>query len=143
MTTQENKYFIPEKNELFVGYQCEILKNDTPSNRWKEHTWYPENYFDLSNSIISIRTKYFDRQGIESLGWIRDTTKTGGRGQNYRLGLHWILNFFTAARVEGELITEMCPFITMTLDYAPHVIFRGFCRSINEFKRIIDYLNIY
>lgn len=75
----ESKYYTPNIEELYVGFECEV--KTIPSGEWiswvlsthdvsvdenhkaREHAWY----FWLKNN--SVRVKYLDKEDIESLGW--------------------------------------------------------------------------
>jgi len=70
---EENKYYTPEIEEFFVGFEYEVYD--------KLHgVWNKENNFFLQQGDFkdSIRVKHLDREDIESLGWEHDqTTKDG------------------------------------------------------------------
>lgn len=81
----ENKYYTPEIEDLRVGYTLEsnnlLNTNNSLLNGWGSITLEKEHY-QASNDDLSnvehifhdlkegkIRTKYLDKQDIESLGW--------------------------------------------------------------------------
>lgn len=66
---KENKYYTPEPSELYIGYEFEVLDDPTPDWMASELTAY----HDLAavNTWLEnkeLRTKYLDREDIESLG---------------------------------------------------------------------------
>jgi len=64
------KYYTPEIEEFYVGFECELIDND------KTHKWSPikcreETLYDVQSSHYNARVKYLDKEDIESLGWIK------------------------------------------------------------------------
>jgi len=67
-----NKYYVPEINEFYVGFEFEIFENDN----WKTVNFNIDDIIPIfarvnGKTIISdkIRVKYLDKEDIESLGW--------------------------------------------------------------------------
>lgn len=83
----ENKYYIPDINDLFEGYECEKIffcEFDTHYNCPNYESWVELYTSDKINSypyimtnddlfkahqLGNFRTKYLDREDIESLDW--------------------------------------------------------------------------
>jgi hypothetical protein len=70
---EDNKYYIPEISEFFVGFEYEMLNKDI----WEQHTISDSEtlsyfMFRLQQSTLNsvVRVKYLDKYDIESLGWI-------------------------------------------------------------------------
>lgn len=76
----ENKYYTPTIEEFYVGFEFEYLKN----NKWKTSNNFVEELTEWDIEATStveykiedneVRVKYLDRQDIESLNWIYETT---------------------------------------------------------------------
>lgn len=75
----ENKYYIPEIEELYVGFECEILSSyGYQKGVWpkvlREDTLTGFELAEIKDILrttngTSIRVKYLDQEDIESLGW--------------------------------------------------------------------------
>lgn len=89
----DNKYFVPEIEDLFIGYECE--KQDY-KNRWEESKIRDEDFVSYEFPSKSIRTKYLDEDDLEGLGWEIDYERTEGNTQ-------WIYFYY------GESFTGVIP----------------------------------
>lgn len=81
----DNKYYTPSIEEFHHGYECEIYWNPGYEvEKWEAFTFEVKDkdgvYLNMGNTIEMIedgcsfaRTKYLDKEDIESLGWIRNT----------------------------------------------------------------------
>lgn len=64
----ENKYYTPELDEFYVGFECETNDDgDWEYYRVKKYTSLLE--LDKLLKLNGIRVKYLDKSDIESLGW--------------------------------------------------------------------------
>ena len=149
---EENNYYTPDIEDLFVGYECQKESVDKDGNDiWVdykisfEYGWLeiPKDYNQ------QLRTKYLDKEDIESLGW--KCFKTENFSNSY---FEDIREFYRIPTIEGHLngfYWELLP------NYKRHLIgiwlcnennpsgnrsFAGKCLSINELKKIMKYLNI-
>jgi hypothetical protein len=142
---QQNKYYTPELEELFLGYSFELLTLDG----WKSGTfphllsenkelnqYGKDEFLKLSHAVI--RTKYLDQSDIESLGW----THVGGQlvshgRQDYEKPGMMLKHFprhnslFIAKAINPD-----------ALDGFAEKLFDGECKSINELRKIMNWLNI-
>ncbi len=90
-----DKYYTPEINEFFVGFEFEIFKDDN----WTTFNFNVDEIISVfarinDKTIISdkIRIKYLDKEDIESLGWKgQESNSVYFTKDNYRL-VHWITN---------------------------------------------------
>jgi hypothetical protein len=159
---QQNKYYTPDISELYVGYECEI------GTSWGfSKGKFPEvlTYDTLTGFAIqkatdlidvfragSLRTKYLDQSDIESLGWenCRKLTDWFGKNdkpnqvgfdmQNMMLGYDYDSHIL-AITVKDPTKSEDGK--TEVYDYPKNVKwFRGECKSINELRKIMEWLNI-
>lgn len=82
---ESNKYYIPEIEELHIGFECEHTTNMTAfkindtDRIYNEPLTIPDlcNYINwsLEDGLDKfVRVKYLDQEDIESLGWIFDKT---------------------------------------------------------------------
>lgn len=139
MTIMNDKYYIPEIEELHVGYECEIY-----SNKWNSYIIPDKMYFLADNTEnntggfnnfifpiliknAEIRTKYLDKEDIESLGWNFDAYKE----DDYKYYLNSYILYFPYADEEPILIKDQ-----------KGTLFYGECKSINELKTIMRLLKI-
>lgn len=66
---EENKYYTPEIEEFYVGFEFEYYLN---TREWCKEIFGEKGIYDLQAPEITkshIRVKYLDRQDIEKLGW--------------------------------------------------------------------------
>lgn len=132
---EENKYYIPEIEDLSVGYECELNIPNLPDIKggWKKISLTNEtlnNYFSLvrlPSYKTFVRTKYLDKEDIESLGWKFDANKA----DDYKYYLNSYILYFPYAEEEPILIKDQ-----------KNTLFYGECKSINELKTIMKFLNI-
>lgn len=133
----ENKYYTPNIEDFHIGYcNYEILS---------EYIWTKQPPLDNSydfNEVYNlfnegknnfIRVKYLDIQDIESLGWVEsqplnnfdDVELNYYKKENYSLLFYEKLNYI---------------FISDIKNY--NALFKGTCKSINELRKIMKWLNI-
>lgn len=170
LLSMEDKYYIPNIEDFYVGYEYEFhsmtiggmaIMDFSEDNKvfniisQPEHkVWYKEsvtkNEFGLyergldkiENLIKSnqIRTKYLDKQDIESLGWeyigksIDLRFKKEGRFERHS---------WTARKIKLHYgLEDNWLFIHIEDNNDEFTIFEGICPSINELKTIMKLLNI-
>lgn len=140
-----NKYYIPDLKDLYVGYQLEHLpKIRVKGKYWWNKDTYREgewrkvvflNGVEIGNSLVTsedlkkIRTKYLDVEDIESLGFVNI-----GKTKNnvtiftlYNKNLNLLLK-------ENNRIEITKPNIELLQE---ETLFKGNCKSINELKLIL------
>lgn len=125
----ENKYYTPNLEDVKINYKCEVKDINS---------WYPwivysaDDISDLSNwiKIDQVRTKYLDKEDIESLGWIyvRDTFVARLVFELGVYNLYW--------HPESNKIS----IANKSFD---HMSYSGTCPSINELKFLMKLLNIH
>lgn len=152
MSLEQDKYYTPTIEEFHVGFEYEII--DLSSNNYQEdeskckwdkkiieesnfYSSYKEN--SLFESVLSyldknrIRVKYLDKQDIESLGF-KFLTKVKEKASAYQLD-NWSL--YNDENCELKIVKLNTNSI---LGY--DVYFNGYCKSINELRKILEFLNI-
>jgi len=142
MQTQETtKYFIPDLEDLRIGYECEIYEQTTDKTI-KDVKWHFI-IVDKGNSIIGktiainrihhylnsnkLRTPFLTKEQIENEGW-KNITLPSSYGLHFekeRYRLQWLEKKKAIYIAEGL-----------------NIVYRGFCPSINEFKYICKLLKI-
>lgn len=137
-----SKYYIPEIEEFFYGYKYEVLERE---NEWLPQIFgeHYEPYDDVRDN--KIRTKYLDKEDIESLGWKEVSSN------KYRLIMKNPKDF------DYEYYKEPVYLYLSFADYRrPYRLsihnnekyeeynqwFEGECKSINELKTVMKWLHI-
>lgn len=157
--SHSNKYYTPNIEDLFVGYECEMevdweyateicATKDQIEEMWINYKEYPNahkltirphhilEYFDFINTNISypigrIRTKYLDKYDIESEGWI-----DLGKGHTFsKAGTEKLVQI--TPNCELRIFTKGGSEGSFKREY-----FVGFCPSLNEFRKIGKLLGI-
>ncbi len=139
-----SKYYIPELEDLHIGYQCQwsVLENGdfSISDDTRTNIESSNELLQICELGLNIRTKYLNKEDIESKGWeyinksIDIWFKKEGRFEignwtSYKIVLHYGLEdhrLYIDAIDQG---TE-------------HSLFEGECKSINELRKIMKYLKI-
>lgn len=162
---EDNKYYIPEIDELYIGYECQWLSKGTGEYDWmimdghKEDKWidtvlmldnsWGHNLFSavkaVKNQLDNIRTKYLDRQDIESLGWYIDYI--GEMDRVNGLNAPWKHKSGSAIMFENQLLAEKGTMtITNSRDIGygnmPQEMYVGKIPSINELRTLMKWLGI-
>lgn len=134
----KDNYYTPELEDVYVGYECEIRSDSNDTIWWEQQTikkgWSGvDDTLELLTYYIKynfIRTKYLDKDDIESLGFkYKETIRSGDYFTKDNLGLIYI-------KEDNILIMYK---IYEDIKYN-QMIFEGNCKSINELKKIIKYL---
>ena len=151
---EERKYYPTELIDLFLGYQLEVY---VPSKGFVQGE-FPEILYDHKDldqfsdvhqkaAHAVIRTKYLDKEDIESLGW-RIKTDRHSRASfewpdpknldsfrdfygYYCWGLYLTYYGDGACTIEAKFSSDH-----------PEVIFDGEIKSVNELKTIMRFLKI-
>jgi len=104
MNNEDNKYYTPSIEELYVGFEYERLNYNTGMFEEVKH---PCDYIDWNMKQIQfkihikkeeIRVKYLDQKDIESLGWILDNKKI-----NYKLSDYYLQHYNNQIRIYTSL----------------------------------------
>jgi len=145
---QQSKYYTPDISELHVGYECEI---GTSWGFCKGK--FPEvlTYDTLTGFAIqkatglmdvfkagSLRTKYLDQSDIESCGWIKDWDENSNYSDCYKLLTKSDIN----GQSDDEWVLWQYDKIVSISNELSNRCFDGECKSINELRKIMEWLNI-
>lgn len=146
----ENKYYTPELSEFYVGFEFEVLNNESKfyipglaKNEWSSI----ESNFGIFTSVEKIqrlildkqiRVKNLDREDIESLGWEHDSTI---KSESYFIHK----DFSLITREEWRLIydsknnsIDISDLNNINLSFS----FYGTIKNKSELKKIMQMLNI-
>lgn len=147
----ENKYYTPNIEDFYVGYECEIKNSSDPISFEWEWVKFKDNFdFDmgkigndndydfayLRNDLKdgNIRTPYLTREQIEAEGWKKIHYR------EYIKDLEDITIHFFNGNKEEEHDEKYLS--TFSIHNKYYNLFEGDCPSINEFRKICKLLNI-
>lgn len=135
-----NKYFTPQIEDFRVGYKCETKQ----SSGW--YNWIVNDIHDVMDlygrlSTNDVRTKYLDKDDIESLGWKQISAISGENFEVRFLNKIFEMGVLFNSNGNNIRIKIYNPLKTETYSY-PNILYSGRCPSINELKYIMKLLNI-
>lgn len=144
----ENKYYTPELEELFVGYECEIYEsvfdNTEDYMEWVEIAINEYFNFQDYHNCKRIRTKYLTKEQIENEGFVETFIKFRNTNkENYVLGFSkkvedFILFIHLDTKYNTLKIIKEFRFLIDDLEETnQNILFSGKVKSINEFKKVI------
>lgn len=141
---EENKYYTPEIEEFYIGFEYEIKVKSNPlmpidGEGWMQ-TSYPDPFIGESinriKDLSSFRVKYLDKTDIESLGWCYSALS----------GNFFLVNSFTDQDYSGvwlKNIKENIYQINNCNDPIRHrTIFEGTIKNKSELKKLMKQLGI-
>lgn len=137
---EQNKYYIPESEELFLGYQCEFNEQEN----WETFTIYDRSTLfiilrDMEiNEESPIRTKYLDQSDIESCGWVKDWDENSNYTGCYKLLVKSDINGQSDDNWE---LWQYGKIVSISNELGNRC-FDGECKSINELRKIMQWLYI-
>jgi hypothetical protein len=140
----ENKYYTPEISDLRIGYECEanVKLYGSVQDDWKpiilkgvgqEIVYY--------HSLGVYRTPFLTKEQIEKEGW-------DYKGKTMDIWFEkegsFEMNSWTAykAKLQYGLQDKRLRIFVVDIDKTEYDCFRGFCKSINEFRTITKWLGI-
>lgn len=150
----KKKYYTPEKEDFYYGYLYEH-QCDEDKERWIQII----SNGDVENELVKqpllegmIRTKFLDISDIESLGWkFQEIIKGSFRIEKYSISNTKIqgCDFDTWYTLQVDFRYKE-PAIRIYTEFrggmiyteSSTCIYNGKCKSINEFKKIIQWLEI-
>jgi len=145
---QQSKYYTPDISELHVGYECEIGTSwGFSKGKFPEVLTYDtltgfaiQKATDLMDVFRagSLRTKYLDQSDIESCGWIKDWDENSNYSDCYKLLTKSDIN----GQSDDEWVLWQYDKIVSISNELSNRCFDGECKSINELRKIMEWLNI-
>ena len=131
---ENNKYFTPDILDIHVGYECEIYENEQYVSYVIPHVIVGGNtridipcgsHWSIQNKL---RVPFLTKEQIKAEGWILQS-ETG---------------FFIKGKYElyyNQQWNNDKEFSLQILEQ-PNFMFKGFCKDINTFRKIIKLLGI-
>lgn len=158
----ENKYYVPSITDLYVGYELFYIKDliaPIESNNLVKIILKDKALGDIlstevkiqDNRLMSVVSKYLDKEDIESLGWINGgeyysiSIKDLDVYEDY-IGHQWRLFVSSDGKISIDLLRinedtgEYC--YSLYEGNSNCILSRANCPSINELKYIMKLLNI-
>jgi hypothetical protein len=138
----ENKYFTPDIEDFHVGYKFQlsdptfkewinaVFDIDDPVSNYDPLRWVAHRI-----NLGKIRVPYLTKEQIEAEGWIEDKGLYKLRKNE---DLFFTIDFNTDSY---SLIINSYSKINTTY-YSGDDVFKGFCKDINTFRKIIKLLGI-
>ncbi len=154
----ENKYFTPDIEDLHIEYECEIYGQCT-SKLIKKVEWHPVKVNDSPEmskyvgilqckKLIKthhIRVPYLTKEQIEAEGWTSFITEYKGEtnleNMNY-IFFNEKVNYMLGWYFNTNQIALLVRDPSLVKDYYTEPTFRGECKDINTFRKIIKLLGI-
>jgi hypothetical protein len=129
---ENNKHYIPDIEDIRVGYEFEILHKDL----WMKEDFDPLylSFYLAELAVHKIRTPYLTKEQIEAEGWEIKYNHDVLVGFQKGEGMYPVL---------AEYNTESHHLTIRTGSWYPEeTIYYGKCPSINEFRKICKLLGI-
>lgn len=126
------KYYTPKLDELFVGYEYEdkrLLRNN--KEKWIKEILPKGISFTYLEYLVKynlIRTPYLTKEQLINEGW--ELIAEPFNSWTFKKGLYIIQYLYN---VQGL-------YINIQEEEGLVQIYRGFCKSINEFRKLIKWL---
>ena len=149
----DDKYFVPDVEDIRVGYECEvqdviesIFFDGIITTKYSE-SWKPliitKQYFTYYLELIAtghLRTLYLTKEQIEAEEWKADTYGPSADGPSF------IKNEFYCQMLLPNSTYELNSGLTfspnLVIRTRSYIVFLGECKSINEFRYICKLLKI-
>jgi hypothetical protein len=146
---ENNKYFTPDIEDLCIGYELEVNYNFKLNDIFNKKIIDSfEQLADIHSRMVGdcvIKVLYLTKEQIEAEGWTSFVTEYEGdivpekmtytffrEDRNYMLGWWFNTNKITLIIKDPSLVS----------DYYTEPTFRGECKDINTFRKIIKLLGI-
>lgn len=142
-----NNYFVPDIEDLCIGYELEMNWNRAYEEKWvpikisiqDEEFTYTDEISDIVNALddgmSEARVPYLTKEQIKNEGWklVWNDGNYGIEVTNFEKD-KWILDFSVGySGKTNHILIGTSP---------TSIFFRGECKSINEFRYILKLLKI-
>lgn len=150
----DNNHYIPDISDLFVGYECEEASTVKDPVPYLCTVYEDRNGYEILNvDTFYLRTPFLTKEQIESEGWKKRPCdrflhlikgeidpEEDFTGYEYRLFMNTIDDkpFITIDKLNinfGKAVYDC-------YEGNCNTIFKGYCPSINEFRKICKLLDI-
>jgi hypothetical protein len=144
----ENKYFTPDIEDFHIGYECELLMNTNvsilnPTSNAPEFKpfIFEKNKIELLIELYdSIRVPYLTKEQIEAEGWKEEQMYLNG---TFVMILGELNEGYELMFAEGNSQIVITRVWTLFDDQVKRDnTYKGNCKDINTFRKIIKLLNI-
>lgn len=134
----EDKYYTPDIEDLFVGYECERIYYGDDEDTWIPHIiGFEYDWLEIPvNYNKALRTPFLTKEQIEKEGWTFKTEYTGLYRLTFEKGNSWL-----GYNPENHMMV-IIPIDPVKEFYEHHQRYAGSCKSINEFRKITKWLGI-
>ncbi len=141
----ENKYFTPDIEDFCIGYELEMNWNRAYEEKWvpikisvqDEEFAYTSELSEivdaLHDGMSEARVLYLTKEQIEAEGWKHD--------DRYNDVKHFYINEIQLTLYIGYLKKEII-YHHISIFHGGGIMFRGKCKDINTFRKIIKLLGI-
>lgn len=158
------EYYIPEIEDLFVGYECEkliVLTEETDKNvyksNWVSHTITSVDFSNIDTPsyeamvfrLINVRTPYLTKEQIEKEGWEVTNEGVDSCGNEIffkeyknKLNIFNVKYYLEFTHCNGNFGIRLYMQKSLFDDSVISHLYCGNCPSINEFKKICKLLEI-
>lgn len=145
----ENKYFCPDLEDLFIGYECESICSDFLEGFIWQKCIISKDSFKYNENTNTYRTRFLTKQDLESEGW----KKCDNSYYYYKPipGVIYNKEIQEYFNEKNELVsygdreiyynTDTLELIISTEDQVYNA-YNGQAKSINEFRKICKWLDI-
>ena len=145
LTPLPNNYFIPSKEDIRLGYDCEIGNPEHGGFRPHIVTSLSSHFLGYINKGF-VRTSYLTREQIEAEGWKfkgksvdlwweKEGSFDIGNWTSYKVVMHY--------GMKGHIGNQDTRLYIYAEDQgSEHRLFEGECKDINTFRYICKLLNI-
>jgi len=153
----ENKYFTPDIEDICIGYELEMNWNRAYEEKWvtikisiqDEEFAYTDEISEIINALddgmSEARVPYLTKEQIEGEGWISFITEYKGEtnleNMNY-IFFNEKVNYMLGWYFNTNQIALLVRDPSLVKDYYTEPTFRGECKDINTFRKIIKLLGI-
>lgn len=142
-----DKYYTPDIEDLFVGYEFEFApSNDENVYNWKAGILQSPGANEYILDRLKkgrLRTPYLTTEQIEKEGWERTENKfLNERGIEQFKKRHMFLNYDPSDKGLLIINLDFSRETTRPMGYPDDSSFKGRCPSINEFRKICKLMGI-
>ncbi len=144
-TQTDKKFFVPALEDMYLGYEYEqeLFNIDGTSDGWCEKVINTMNITGMPWQLEQshIRVPYLSKEQIEVEGWVLDCQLTDISSRYTKDSMLLLHNSENHNLVLCQKSMIGMEWGKIGITDTPSV-FKGQCKSINEFRKIVSYLGI-
>lgn len=130
----ENRYYTPDLEDLFIGYECEMRNFMQDSYSKFDISCWEDMEYNAYPYVDKLRTKYLDKEDIEKCGWTCQEYISNGYNQSYTRN--------EDSESGYDLIYCEAWGGKWQIDHCGGGIYWGEIKSINELRKIMKMIGI-